>query len=1226
MATVDSLDIQISAEVKKASASIDSLVKKVDRLSASLSGVNTRGLATLGSGVNKLSNAMSNFSKNTKISDFTRLANSLKQLNGVNVQSLNSISPAIQNIANSMNAIGGLNFGNNAKQVASMVKALGSLNKINPSSIKNATNAIGKMAGAMNGIKGMNFGDNPTKIAELARSISNLGGKSATNAIKNIPLLASAMRNLMQTLSTAPKVSNNLIQMTNALAKFAKTGSSGGRAANVLSNSVSSMASRFNSMPRTFNMFNKSISSSILSMNGLRSSLSSIMRTYLGFYAIMRGLKNSIDISSDITEVQNVVDVTFGKYAKKVEELSKTSIQDFGMSELTVKQVASRFQAMGTAMGYSQKNMSDMSVELTKLTADMASFYNVEQKDVAEDLESIFTGQTRPLRAYGLDLTQATLQEWAMKQGMDANMKSMSQMQKTMLRYQYVMANSKQAQGDFIRTQNTWANQIRILKENFKEFQKVIGNILINTLKPLVKAFNLAMLEITAFSETVMNALGKIFGWTYEKGGGSKNPASDMADSMEDVVGATEDATKAQKEFNKQLGTFDELNNYTTNETGGGSGDGGGSGTGVDLTGGENGEWKQKDSVFKKFQSEINSLYELGSHIGETLSSAMLSIDWDSVYQKASNFGTGLANFLNGLISPKLFGATGTTIANALNTALTSLNSFGETFDWVNFGNSIANGINNFFKNFDFKLLAETLNTWVDGIKNAIIVAVEKTNWAMIWDKIKEFLKELDVDTGILLAIFASPALISGIGKVVALISKLTPIVSAVFGAFSSLSSAVSALGTALAALSAPVLAVIAVAASLVVGLGAVLATNKSVRTEFVNNVNTIKKSLKPAFELISKTVIPDLKTAFNTIVTTLSPIGAFISDTFTKIWTDMLNPALAYIGETIIPTLTSTFTNLWNNVLVPFGTFLSEVWSPIIALVSSALSALRDNIIIPLAKSFGSVLKTSFENTAIVINKTVIPVINALIKVSSTIWKKGFKPIAKNLSDVFKPVVNQTFTSIKNTINGIKNTLNGIIEFVSGVFTLNWSKAWKGAKKAFKGIWTTLKTVLTTPINGVIALFEGMINKVLDGWNFLIRSLNKFSIDMPDWVPAIGGKKFGIEIKEVSKVSIPRFEMGGFPEDGWFRASKGEYFGQFDDGTSYIANNRQIENGIASQVGGAVRNANMEQNMLLREQNELLRQILAKETGISADDVFGAVRNKDSDFRKRTGHSAFAY
>lgn len=102
------------------------------------------------------------------------------------------------------------------------------------------------------------------------------------------------------------------------------------------------------------------------------------------------------------------MDKSFADMAYKIEELAKVSVPDFGMSELTLKQIASRYQAMGVAMGFTQGRMSDMSIELTKLAADMASFYNVGQKAVAESLESVFTGTTRPLRTYGLDFTQAT--------------------------------------------------------------------------------------------------------------------------------------------------------------------------------------------------------------------------------------------------------------------------------------------------------------------------------------------------------------------------------------------------------------------------------------------------------------------------------------------------------------------------------------------------------------------------------------------------------------------------------------------------------------------------------------------------------------------------------------------------------------------------------------------------------------------------------------------------
>ena len=352
MPTVDSLDIQISAESKKASVAIDNLVKKLDRVSASLSGVNSRGLATMASGVNKLSNAMVNFSKNTKTADFSRITRNLNKLG-----------------------------------------------EINPNSIAVASKSLGKIAGAMKAFYSINASDNAAKLAELSKGISTLGYKSAEKALDNIPKLATAMKSFMKTLSTAPKVSQNIIDMTNAMARFARTGSSGGKAANELANSMSNMSRNFASIPSVFKKVNVTMSSSVLSLKNLKQALASVIGTFGGIYAVFEGLKKSIDISSDLTEVQNVVDVAFGKYKKSIEDFSKISIKDFGMSELTAKTMAGRFQAMGTAIGFSQKKMSGMSVELTKLAADMASFYNVEQEDVAESLQSIFTGQTKPLRA-----------------------------------------------------------------------------------------------------------------------------------------------------------------------------------------------------------------------------------------------------------------------------------------------------------------------------------------------------------------------------------------------------------------------------------------------------------------------------------------------------------------------------------------------------------------------------------------------------------------------------------------------------------------------------------------------------------------------------------------------------------------------------------------------------------------------------------------------------------
>lgn len=489
---------------------------------------------------------------------------------------------------------------------------------------------------------------------------------------------------------------------------------------------------------------------------GIASKLTKLVIGVNAAKGAFNGLKSAMDYSSNLTEVQNVVDVGFGKYKSKIEDLAKTSIQDYGMSELTAKQIAGRFQAMGTAVGFSQKKMSGMSTELTKLSADMASFYNEDQEKVAKSMQSVFTGTTQPLRKYGIDLTQATLEEWAHKQGVDANIKSMSQAEKTMLRYQYVISQTGAAQGDFARTSNTWANQTRMLKQNFQQLGSTIGQIAINAFKPFVKAMNSTLVQLDKFAKSARDALGKIFGWEYEEGGGItqnyKDDMEDAADGANDTADATKKATKAQKEFNKQLQGFDRLNNLTSSKGKDNDGTGNGSGTSVgelsNIGSGSGGKWKQKDSIFKKFESDIDTLEKLGKKISTTLSKAMEDIDWKSIYQKAAGFGTGLASFLNGLFAggegARLFSNLGSTIANSLNTALTGLNSFATTFNWDEFGRNLGIGINGFFTTWDAGLTADAFNNMANGVLTAMTSALNRIHWDLIAKRIGELIKGID--------------------------------------------------------------------------------------------------------------------------------------------------------------------------------------------------------------------------------------------------------------------------------------------------------------------------------------------------------------------------------------------------------------------------------------------------------------------------------------------------
>lgn len=299
----------------------------------------------------------------------------------------------------------------------------------------------------------------------------------------------------------------------------------------------------------------------------------------------------------------------------------------------------------------------------------------------------------------------------------------------------------------------TWHNQVTILKQSFQQLAGIIGGALINAFKPFIKVLNSVLQKVISFAEMVTNALGSIFGWKYEAS--DVGITDDLADSYGDVADAANDAAngtkKAAKEAKKSTRAFDELKVISSNKDKGSSGSGSGSSGGGGGASGSSGKLVAADTIFKDYESKIKDLEGLGKAISGALINAMKSIKWDEVYAKASGFGTGLAKFLNGLFEGQkgttLFGELGNLIARSLNTVLHGLDSFGDTFSWVQFGRSLADGVNRFFGSFDFSLLAETLNTWVQGIFNSIVEFIKAVHWEDVWNGAKEFLSNLDVKT-----------------------------------------------------------------------------------------------------------------------------------------------------------------------------------------------------------------------------------------------------------------------------------------------------------------------------------------------------------------------------------------------------------------------------------------------------------------------------------------------
>lgn len=1161
---IDSLELQIQSNAKGAAAGLDNMVSKLQNLASAVASIDTHRMSGIATAERNIADASVGF-KGGRSNEIRSLASALNSFDKVNTGAVYSSANAIEKLAGSMAQISSVNF--NAQGIINAAMALNKLGGVkaisgtsNLQSVKNdlisfaqglnsvgtvnfdVTNlvsvisSISKLGGksaitatenlpkisknlltfivSLNQLQSLKF--DTTGMTSLVASISKLGGKSSTTAITTIPLLTKSLMTMMNTLSKAPTVSNNLIQMTNALANLASQGNKVGIASNKISSG--------------FNLMNRSVKSSTGHWRGLASAIGKFYATYFLVIRAIRILGKAVNYSSELTEVQNVVDVTFGKMSGKVEEFSKNSIKQLGMSELSVKQYASRFQAMGSAMGIGgnqignanaflnkqtngyvglSDSMADVSLNLTKLTADMASFYDVSQKDVAEDLQAIFTGQTRPLREYGIDLTQATLKEWALKNGLDADISSMSQAEKTMLRYQYVLANTTAAQGDFARTSDTWANQIRILKQQFQQLGLVIGKGVIAAFKPFIRGLNSVLGKVISFSETVLNALGQIFGWKFEiSAGGITDDIDDASSGMDDLsdgagntASGIKDATDAAKKFKSVVLGIDELNlNEPDNDTGSGSGGSGGSGGGGSSAGSSSGglttKMEASDGILKAYESNIKTLYQLGSYISGTIADSLNAIDWNSVYEKARNFGSGLADFLNGLITPDLFGAVGKTIANSLNTAIYAALSLGEGINAYGYGESVAEGINQFFKNFDFSSLAETLNVWVDNLELFIKGFADKIEWKYVFSGIRDFFSNLEIDT-VVVAIGAIAWKFGAFGAIKT--ALLTPITTAVS------------------------------------------------QMNFQSVAILIRDGIKNALSKLTGSVIPNLAEflgisagAATVVVAVIAAIGIAIKDLWDT--SESFRQSVSDMWGNIKETVANAWTIIWDNTLKPgfedvknMFDSLGELWGTIYdAYESSGAKDLFEKIVVFFGKTLVMTFKTNITMVANFIHvigtvvSTVMQVFTAVIDfingVFSGDWQTAWQDLKTSIITIFSPITDWFSEKFNAAYNAIKS---------AWAFVGTWaSEKWNQIKAPFKSVKKWFSDAFQSAYNSVKQIWKG-IGKFFSGVaNDIISPIGKAVngiISGVNWVLSKVGSKTRLD-----KWSVPRFASGadGLPQD----------------------------------------------------------------------------------------------
>lgn len=949
----------------------------------------------------------------------------------------------------------------------------------------------------------------------------------------------------------------------------------------------------------------------------------------LGIKALGNLGKAALDAASDLQEIQNVVDVSFRELddagnvvsdmTYKIESFSQTCIEKFGMSEFAAKQTAGSFMAMGKSMGLSMEEASDMAITLTGLTGDFASFYNISQEYAKVALSAVYTGETETLKRYGIVLTEANLQQFATSKGIETTVKKMDARDKAILRYMYIMQATKDMEGDFVRTQDSWANSTRVLAQLWNQFLIALGSGLVSILSPMVQVLGHIVQRLTQFVQVLWQALSNIFGFQLQditkQASGAAGAVGDLSDSTDELG---ESIDKAGKKAKKQLANFDELNNITTPKNSGSGGGGAGLGLG-DMGLDTSGLWDptKKDSPW----SDIDNLYDLGKWIGDKLSDMMESIDWEKIYRKARGFGVGLATFLNGLISTDLFKDLGHTIASALNTAIYSAISFGATFDWQQFGEKLAAGVNEFFTTFDFAALADAINKWVQGIWRTMVAFFSELDYKEIFNGIKEFFTSLDPETLIIIAGFIalkkvlSKAFIKTILESVGLV-KPTDLLT---GAKSLWGKLVTILGTGSVS-----------SGSQLVMCAAKLAGN--FYSAFAGAASALFKGFPALIGQAMKGQI-SWKEVFTTQTAGEGALG-FISP---------IIRAITGIGSVLagVTIAVKNFFDMWQNgwsvlktifeaigiALAAIGAVILGAPAAIAALVAGAVFAIsqivilihdnwesikewflgiaewiKTNVIDPVIKFFEPVItffKGLFERIQQFARGCWIIIQAIWIGVSTWFNSKVIQPLV----NFFSPIVTKISGFFSSLWSKIKSIWSGVVAFftpIGNAVVSIWNTVTNSIRNAFTNAFNAVSRVVRTVFNGISSVIESILNGIINGINKFLGGFNSIVSS----AAKITGSSWG-GVSLIPNVSLPRLAKGAvIPPNKEFLAVLGDQ----TSGTNIEAPLDTIKQALAEV---------MATNGGVQDTGDIV-------INIDGNEIFRVVRKQSKIFTKSTGVPAF--
>lgn len=950
-------------------------------------------------------------------------------------------------------------------------------------------------------------------------------------------------------------------------------------------------------LQKTLSKFKSAANTGSSGTKKLSSCFSSFTSKVRGATAAFRVASNTLGSwfkeSNDYVEALNLFNVAMGDCAEAAMDYAKTveAVMGIDLKEWLTYQGA--FYQLADGYGIASASSEKMSKNLTQLAYDLSSLWNTDVETAFQKLQSGMSGQIKGLKVWGINVSVAQLKETALAHGIDLATSKMTEAQKATLRYITIMEQTSNAQGDLARTIITPSNALRILNAQWTQAKRAMGQVVSVIAVKVIPWFQALVQIIKEAAQSLANALG------YELPDIDYSGISVDAGSFEDASDSLGEAADNAKELKKSLLGIDELNVMTDNSSSAAAGMGGGyaSDFGLDLS--------QYDYDFlsnikmpdlEPFKQKLNDVFRIVGLIGTGIAAWKLSkflTDLGLAIVKAG----GLKAVLNKTIIP--IGVTLTVVGFAL------------AFDGM--GDAIKNGLDGF--NF-----TETIIGDLAGVGGAALLGSKLASWistAFADSKIAGLLATAAKNLGVGTAGAAGAALTAGIAAIVLGVpTMITGIYDAIMAGIDWLNATLIGAGATLTG--AGIGAIIgACGGPIGAGIGALIGLAVGLITDLVI------------------LVVQNWDAICSWCSTALAAVGQF----FVNLWqgvVDVWNVCADWFNDKVIQPVAGFFSGLWEGI----SSAASTCWNAIVEFFSPAIDWFSE--------LFGSIFQTIsdiFYNIG-VIASGCWEIIKAVWGIVSEWFNEHIiTPVATFFSNMWNGIKTWAIAAwegVKSVFSTIGNWINEkVIQPVAGFFSNLWNgfvekakKAWEGVKSVFSKVATFFSDTFKKAWQGIVKVFsiageifvdikDGIVSAFKFVVNGIIKGLNKV-ISIPfnginsalKWIKGIeivGIKPFD-GLKTINVPQIPLLEEGGFPATGQMfiaREAGPEMVGTIGN-KSAVVNNEQIIAGISEGVA----DANSEQNALLREQNNLLRKLLEKDTVVNAvvgaNDIIGGIQKKN--------------